>query len=314
MEESEEIAYYELPPFYIGNIITPLFILSEGLGKTIPLLGPNPNYADIAESLQTRISIAKSEEVFMMSYQDCLVVLEVMSKIKFYYNRIILPNIENNENLIQEDFEMFEMFKSIIEQIKEIGDAMIAIFPILEEPFYADERRLKKEKEEAKSLGLDKTTTIVQMSLSNERWSKFVTSIFVLFEYFIWLGESEFSQRVREADFCCITEIREVKELIEREIAATKLDQHHPTSFSLRDVIVLMMINTILQKAYFSDCADELYASFSDPMKDDEEQNPKKLRDYVLSHAAAVNEYLLEQACDKEGFQEALEPIDEFPV
>ena len=30
--------------------------------------------------------------------------------------------------------------------------------------------------------------------------------------------------------------------------------------------------------------------------------------------SAAVNEYLLEQACDKEGFQEALEPINDFPV
>ncbi len=314
MEESEEIAYYELPPYYIGNIITPLFVLQDGISKNIPALGPNLDFEDISESLQTRMSIAKQEESFLMGYHDCLVVLEMMGKIKFYYHHAILPNVEGNEKLIEEDFEMLEMFKGIMAQIKEIGDAIIAIFPILEEPFYQDERRMEKEKEEAKTLGLDKTTTIVQISLSLERWSIFLTSIFVIFEYFIWLGDSEFSARVRAADFCCITEIREVKALLEKEIAATKLDPLYPTSFSLRDVIVLMMMNTILQKAFFSDCAEDMDVRFASAMKDHGDVDPNKMRDYVLSHATAINEYLYEQAEDEEGFLEAIQPINDFPV
>ena len=314
MDEPQEIAYYELPPFYISNLIIPMFNIAESVSKIVPELGPNPEFVDITDSLYARIYIANSEDPFLFGYHDCLVVLEIMSKLKFYYRNAVLPNTEGKEILTKEEFAARNMFDNLMLQIKEIADGIIKVFPILAEPFYQEEKRIQKEKDEAKTLGLDKTTPIILMSLANEQWADYIESLFDLFELFIWLGTSEFSERVRAADFCCITEVREFKQFFDTTLEITKIDKDYKFSLSLRDVVVMLMMNSISQKAYFADCGDDLIAFYQSQIIEEDDISAIEVRNHMLRYGETLKEYIYDAVKDKKGFQEAIQPIFDFPV
>ena len=314
MEESEEITYYELPPNYIENFIIPMFTIAENVSKIVPELGPTPEFVDITDSLYARIYIANTEDSFLMGYHDCLVVLELMGKLKFYYRKAVLPNTEGKKSLNKEELAARKMFDHLMVHIKEISEGIIKVFPKLAEPFYQEERRIQKEKDEAKTLGLDKKMPIMLMSLANEQWADYLLSLFDLFERFILLGTSEFSERVRAADFCCITEVREFKQLFDTTLEITNIDKDYKFSLSLRDVVVMLMMNSISQKSYFTDCGDDLIAFYQSQIIEEDDFSATEIRDHMLRYGETLKEYIYEAVKDKKGFQEAIRPIFDFPV
>ena len=225
-----------------------------------------------------------------------------------------MPNTEGKEKLNKEEFAARNMFDGLMVHIKEIGDGIIKVFPVLAEPFYQEERRMQKEKDEAKTLGLDKTTPIMIMSLTNEPWTDYFLSLFDLFERFILSGTSEFSERVRAADFCCITEVREFKILFDRTLEATQIDKNYKFSLSLRDVVVMLMMNSISQKSYFADCGDELIAYYESQITEEDDITAKEVRNHMLNYGETLKEYIYDAVKDKKGFKEAIQPIFDFPV
>ena len=117
--------------------------------------------------------------------------------------------------------------------------------------------------------------------------------------------ESEFSKSVRLAPFCCVTEVREVHEIVKNAIAKTKLDKKYTTSFSLRDVVVLLMLNSISQKAYFSDIGDEIHDLYDGVMQKYANYESGNLRNYLLKKAKLLEDYIIDLAKNAEGFEEA---------
>ena len=314
MEESEEVVYFELPPSYADKLILPMYQIVEGIMVALPGLKYCAGFGEMHDSVQERMKNADTEIPFIMTHDDCMAIIDMMSILKFYYYRVIMPNTDVRDSLSESDNKIMEMYEKCMTHISEIGEDIVAVFPSLSEPLFCNETLMKKEKDDAKSMGLDKTTMAIQISLADGQWATYMNTLFVFFEYFIIQGESNFSERVRAAPFCCVTEVREVHEIFKNATAETKLNHRYTTSFSLRDVVVLLMLNNISQKAFFSDCGDAIEDFLDRMMQKLDNYEPGKLRNFMLKHAKLLEEYMYGIAKNTEGFDEAMKPILAFEV
>ena len=74
------------------------------------------------------------------------------------------------------------------------------------------------------------------------------------------------------------------------------------------------MLNNIWQKNYFSDGGDEIHTVLDDCLKDKGRATTEEIRNYMLATAKELDEYLRLQACQTDGFEEAMQPIYDFAV
>ncbi len=314
MKDADEIPYYELPPYTAQDVILPLYNLVNDITRVVPELTCNPAFEEDNNKLKARMKDADTEFPLLMNFLECLAMCEMMGVIKFYYNHAVLPNTEGKENLTEEEILSREMYDEVMQKIIEISDDVFLVFPTIRDVFYEMENAEKKLKEEAKTLGLNKRKKVVYFSLANDLVSQHIVALFSFFDYLIILGTSNFSERVREADFYCITEIKETKKIFERSLKATKRNKDYETRFSLRDLVVLLMINNIFQKAYFSDAGDDLHKVFEDSVSHYNELAPTVIRDHMLKMAKSLEENFCNEALSIKGLDKAMQPIFDFPV
>ncbi len=296
-------------------MILPMYSLTDGIAQVIPQMTLKEEFDEDNIKLKARLSVADPESTFKMTEHECLVMCQMMGVIKFYHHHIVVAGMEGNNNVTQEQLDAREMFDEVIEEIKELSDTIFEVFPDIREPFYADETNRKKQKDEAKTLGLDKTVVATQISIANPAMSHYMANLFAFFDFFIILGVSDFSERVREADFCCITEVNEVREIYKNAVKATKRDAQYPTSLTLRDVVVFLMLNNLFQKITFSDAGDELENMFEETAtRGGGKATAKDMRTHMLKLAKILEDHLYNAAIDIDGFKEAIRPILNFPV
>ena len=81
-----------------------------------------------------------------------------------------------------------------------------------------------------------------------------------------------------------------------------------------RDVVVMLMMNSISQKSYFADCGDDLIAYYQSQIIEEDDISATEIRDHILRYGETLIEYIYEAVKDKKGFKEAIQPIFEFPV
>ena len=314
MQDSDEVTYYELPPFFAQGVILPLYNLVDNISKNVPQLTCNPSFDEENAKLKARMKSEDNEFPLMMNQTECLVMCEMMCVIKFYYKNAILPNTEGRDNLTEQEIASRESYDEVMRKIYEITDEVFLVFPFIKEVFYQSENEEKRQKEEAKTLGLNKKKKIVYFSLANDLVSHHISALFSFFECLIINGTSNFSERVREADFCCITEIKETKKLFEKSIKATNKDKEYQTKFSLRDVVVILMINNIFQKTYFSDGGDDLHDVIEDSVSGYNDLAATEVRDHMLKMAKALEENFCNKELSLKGLDKAMQPIFDFPV
>ncbi len=314
MQDSDEVTYYELPPFFAQGVILPLYNLVDNISKNVPQLTCNPSFDEENAKLKARMKSEDNEFPLMMNQTECLVMCEMMCVIKFYYKNAILPNTEGRDNLTEQEIASRESYDEVMRKIYEITDEVFLVFPFIKEVFYQSENEEKRQMEEAKTLGLNKKKKIVYFSLANDLVSHHISALFSFFECLIINGTSNFSERVREADFCCITEIKETKKLFEKSIKATNKDKEYQTKFSLRDVVVILMINNIFQKTYFSDGGDDLHDVIEDSVSGYNDLAATEVRDHMLKMAKALEENFCNKELSLKGLDKAMQPIFDFPV
>ena len=315
MKQPDEIIYYELPPTFATDMILPMYSLTDGIAQVIPQMTLKEEFDEANVKLKARLSAADPESSFKMTEHECLVMCQMMGVIKFYHHYIVVAGMEGMENPSQEQLNTREMFDEVIEQIQELSDAIFEVFPSIKEPFYFDENNRKKQKDEAKTLGLDKTVVATQISIASPAMSHYMANLFAFFDFFIMLGVSDFSERVREADFCCITEVNEVREIFKKAVKATKRKATYATSLTLRDIVVLLMLNNLFQKTTFSDAGDELENIFEETaIRGEGKATAKDMRNHMLKLAKILEDHLYNAAIDIDGFEKAIRPIFNFPV
>ena len=85
---------------------------------------------------------------------------------------------------------------------------------------------------------------------------------------------------------------------------------------SLRDLVVLFMMNNLFQKNYFSDGDDEVYEVLESLHTEEEEEkaSTEDIRDYMLRTARELDDYLRAIGSHVDGFAEAMQPIYDFAV
>ena len=314
MKDSNDIDYYELPPSFAADVILPMYEIADGITKILPQMTLHQDFDEDNVKLKAKLAAADSESIVELNHKECLVMCQMMGMIKFYYHYIIVTATEVKDNLSAEQLEAREVFDELIEQMLELGDDIFEVFPDIREPFYADETNRKKQKDEAKTLGLNKTKVVTKISVADPATAHFISTVFAIFEFFIFHGVSEFSERVREADFCCVTEIHEVRDKYHKAVETTKRRKTYAFPLSLRDIVVLLMLNSIFQKLYFSDAGDELQGILEETTPKGGKATGTDARNYMLKMAKAMEDHLFNAAIDTEGFEEVIRPILDFPV
>jgi len=308
------IDYYEMPPYVAQGVILPIYNLVDTICKMAPQLGENLPFVGENAKLRERMNVEDPESSFRMNYLECVVLCQTMSMVKFYHENIVVPKTEGKENLLPFEVDSRKMFDELMERIIKISDSIFIVFPVIKAAFYEQEIREKKISDEAKTLGLDKDKKIIYINLSNHLIEHHITALFSFFDYFIINGTSDFSERVRESDFCCITEVKEVKEIIQKAIKPTKRNKKLKTILSLRDVVVILMMNNVFQKSYFSDGGDDLHYMIESSIDENQDVVAEEVRDHLLKTAKSLEEEMCKLANDMDGFKEAMQPIFDFPV
>ena len=314
MKDADENDYFELAPYFAQNIILPIYTLVDGIYHSIPQLADGRPFVESNLALIDRIMAEDPEYGFKLNETECIILCQTMSVVKFYYKHGVLPNTEGKDNLKQIEIESRAMYDELMEYIFDLAENIFSVFPTIREAFYQDEIAEKKRADEAKTLGLDKTKKVIFIQLTNDGFADHVMSLFGFFDYFIINGKSEFSERVRESDFCCITEVNEVHEMFKKAMKATKRSKKYKTLMSIRDVVVVLMLNNIFQKAYFSDGGDDLHNLFAGAIGIDDGIAVEEVRDFMFKIAKNLEVELCSLANDMEGFRNAINPILEFPV
>jgi hypothetical protein len=237
-----------------------------------------------------------------------------MSIVKFYYEHVVIPKTAGRDDLTEQEEVTKSICEELMEHVIEIAESIILVFPLIREPFYSEEIAAKKKKDEEKTLGLNKKKKIIELSFDDERVFHHINTLFGFFDYSIVNGITNFSERVRESDFYCITEINEVRVILQKAEKATKRNKSRATKLSLRDVVVLLMINNIFQKAYFSECGDEFDNILASSVSDIDDLEAVEVRDYMLKMAKNIEVEICNYASDRDDFKEAMKPIFDFPV
>jgi len=316
MQQPDETIYYQLPPFCIQNLILPAYAIAEDIKKPVPELATNPTFEKNNNALKERMEAADPKDIFKLDFLDCVVMCQTLSLLKFYYDNIILQNADRKNNLNRKVIPHSKMLNAMIGQITRILEDIYLVLPILNKPFCEDETVASMLINAIKTLGLDKEKVVASLYMAEVEMVNLINATFAFFTRFLLFGESDFSNRLHKESFCCTTEIREVTELFNLAKEATKLDEDYVMPLSLRDVVVLLMVNNLFQKNYFSDGGDEVYELLESLHTEEEKEKAttEDIRDYMLGTARELDEYLRTQASHVDGFAEAMQPIYDFAV
>jgi len=79
-----------------------------------------------------------------------------------------------------------------------------------------------------------------------------------------------------------------VKELFENAMRLTKRNKKGKTKLTLRDAVVLLMVNNVFQKAFFSDGGDDLHNFFAHCVDDIEGLGVEEVRTNLLKTAKGL--------------------------
>ena len=161
---------------------------------------------------------------------------------------------------------------------------------------------------------MNKKKKIVYFHLSKEELELHITELFGFFENFIMKGTYTFCERLRNSDFFCITEIKEVQQIFEKAKIPKKNNKKLKTHLSLRDVVVILMLNNMYQKAYFSDGGDDMDATLTNAISGIDGVELEGVRGFMLKLAKNLEEQMSEAAINVLGFKEAMQPIYDFEV
>ena len=315
MEQPDEIVYYELSPFCVPTLILPAYEIMDNVWECSAELVHNPTYENNTNALKERMVAADPKDTFKLRFLDCVVMGQMLNFIEFYYDKILLPKTKGSYHFTEKEKAHKEILDEMMEQISRISEDIYALIPMMDRSFCEDETLIDVLVNVMKTLGLDKETKVAGMYIAEEHeMVALINASFSFFDRFTLYGESDFSLRVQQAGFCCSTEIREVKVLFNEAKEKAKLEEDYEMSLSLRDVVVLLMLNNIWQKNYFSDGGDEVHGVLDDCLKEEGRATTEQIRDYMLGTAKELDEYLRLQAWQTDGFTEAMQPIYDFAV
>jgi len=316
MQQPNEIIYYQLPPFCVLTILLPAYAISDNVWESTAELVNNPTFEKNNEALKERMEAADPQTVFKLVFLDCVLICQVLSFLEFYYDSILLPKKKSKYNFTEKETEHKQILDAIIDQIIKIREEIYVVLPMLNKPFCEDNTATKIIANAIKTLGLDKEKVVAYLCMDEVAKVNLINATFAFFTRFLLFGESNFSNRLHEESFCCTTEIREVTELFKQAKEKAKLDERYAMPLSLRDVVVLLMVNNLFQKNYFSDGGDEVYEVLESLHTEEEKEKASTvaIRDYMLGTARELDNYLRSQTSHIDGFAEAMQPIYDFTV
>ena len=316
MQQPDEIIYYQVPPFCVLTILLPAYAISDNVWGSTAELVNNPTFEKNKEALKERMEAADPHVDFEMTFLDCVLICQVLSFLEFYYESILLPKKNSNYHFTEKETAHKEILDAIIDQIIKIREEIFVVLPILNKPFCEDKAATKIIANAIKTLGLDKEKVVACLCMVEVEKVNLINAAFAFFTRFLLYGESDFSNRLHEEVFCCTTEIREVEELFYQAKEKAKLNEEYAMPLSLRDLVVLFMMNNLFQKNYFSDGDDEVYEVLESLHTEEEEEkaSTEDIRDYMLRTARELDDYLRAIGSHVDGFAEAMQPIYDFAV
>lgn len=311
--ESEESKYY-LREVLQHNFLHTVHIVANQFTVSGWLPPFSETFLAGGTALIKRADEEENESFFEMHYGECLLLLDMMSRIETVFQFTLPTFKEKMENMTEDERENYEMSLDLVEMMTQVKEEMTETFPEINEIFENAEIIRKKEAAERKTMNLDNVKILNGMSLKDPFYRHFFLNLFNFFEAFIVLGESSFSERVRKADFYCIKDIKAVRERIIKATEDALVQPDYYLQFTLEDTFVLFMVNNIYQKIFASDAADEADHFMENAKVPNAKTSAKEIRSFTLQLSAKL-QILLEHIGEvNEDFYELIEPVEEFGV
>lgn len=315
MQNIDTIIFYELPPYCVPNTILPSYAIMDSVWDSTAELVHNPTYENNTNALKESMVNWNPKDIFGLTFLDCVVMGQMLNFIELYYEKILLPKTKSVYPFTVKEKAHKEQLDGMMEQISSIIEDIYTLIPTMDRSICDDPIIIKLFINCIKTLGLDKEKEVARLHFKEEREIVSIIKIsFAFFDRFIIAGDSDFSARVLGANFCCSADIKEVTALYNISVEKAKLDETYEMKLSLRDVVVLLMVNNIWQKCYFSDGGDEVHSIIENCLTKGGNATMEQMREFLLVNARALDKHLTSQAHDAEGFKEAMKPIYDFAV
>ena len=314
MNEENESTRYLLRAVLQKNFMQTVYILAKQFTLNAALPKMNENFTEGCELLMKRANEEENEEFFEMNYPECLFLLDMMSRIEAVF-KITLPTFEKKlEDMSEDERENYEMSTDLIEMMTQVKDEILEAFPSMHQIFIDAEILRKKQADERKTMNLDNKTVLNGILMADPFQGNYFLLLFSFFEAFIILGESSFSERVREADFYCIKDINTVRERMKKAIADSLKKPNYYLNFTTEDLFVLFMVNNIYQKIFASDASDAADYYMENTKIPGVTATAKEIRSLTLQLSAKLELLLLKIGEGNLDFDELIEPVVEFGV
>ena len=315
MQNIDTIIFYELPPYCVPNTILPAYAIMDSVWDSNDELVHNPTYENNTNALKGRMENWNPKDTFGLTFLDCVVMGQMLNFIEFYYEKILLPKTKCVYPFTVKEKAHKEQLDGMMEQISSISEDIYTLIPTMDRSICDDPIIVQLFIDSIKTLGLDKEKEVASLLFEEEREMVSIMKIsFAFFDRFIFAGDSDFSTRVLGANFCCSAEIKEVTAIYNIAVEKAEVDETYEMKLSLRDVVVLLMLNNIWQKCYFSDGGDEVHSVIENCLTEGGNATMEQMREFLLVNARALDKHLNSQALDAEGFKEAMQPIYDFAV
>ncbi len=314
MNEENESTKYLLRAVLQRNFMVTVYVLAKQFTATGALPPMSEPFVTGCATLMKRAEEEENEEFFEMNYPECLFLMDMMSRIETVFN-ITIPTFDKKlEDMTEEVRENYEMSLDLVEMMAEVKGEILETFPSMNQIFINAEIIRKKEADERKTMNLDNKTVLNAISMADPFQGNYFLLLFSFFEAFIILGESSFSERVREADFYCIKDINTVRERMKKAIADSLKKPNYYLEFTTEDLFVLFMINNIYQKIFASDAADAADYYMENTKIPGVTATAKEIRRFTLQLSAKL-ELLLDRIGEGNlDFDELVEPVIAFGV
>jgi len=314
MNEENESTKYLLRAVLQKNFMVTVNTLAKHFTATGVLPPMSEPFVTGGAALMKRAEEEENEEFFEMNYPECLFLMDMMSRIETVFN-VTIPTFDKNlENMTEEERENYEMSLDLVEMMAQVKGEIIETFPSINQIFINAEILRKKEADERKTMNLDNKTVLNAISMADPFQGNYFQLLFSFFEAFIILGESSFSERVREADFYCIKDINTVRERMNKAIADSLKKPNYYLEFTTEDLFVLFMVNNIYQKIFASDAGDAADYYMENTKIPGVTATAKEIRSFTLQLSAKL-EILLDRIGEGNlDFDELVEPVIAFGV
>ena len=312
--EQDETHIYFLRAVLQKNFLFTVYELSKEF-TTKGILPPmNEPFVTGGAALIKRAEEEDNEAFFEMNYPECLFLLDMMSRIETVFE-VTIPNLEKQlEEMTEEAREHFEISLDLAEMMTQVKGEIIEAFPSMNQIFIDAEILRKKEADERKTMNLDNKTVLNAISMADPFQGNYFLLLFSFFEAFITLGKSSFSERVREADFYCIKDIKAVRERMKKAIAKSLKKPNYYLKFTTEDLFVLFMVNNIYQKLFASDAGDAADYYMENTKIPGITATAKEIRSFTLQLSAQL-ELLLEKIGESNmDFDDLVAPVIAFGV